>query len=383
MSLELEEHRGYLSDTVRLEAFRTAVLQAVRPGDVVLDLASGTGILGLLACRAGASRVYAVESTGVIEVAQAVAAQNGFSDRVTFVQGFSQHITLPEKVDVIVCDQIGHFGFEAGLVENGVDARERWLRPAGRFVPGRVDLYVAPVEGASLDWPVSFWRSRPADFEFSAVCDWAANDQYPSTIAGEALLGPSRRAWSIDMMTATAGALAADVELEIGRGGVLHGLAGWFDAELVPGVHVTNAPTASVRLQRSQAFLPLGEAVRVEPGDVVDVRLHVIPSEMLLTWTVTVTRAGSRVAQARHSTLQGMLLTRAHVRRTDPRFVPTLTPRGRARLSVLELCDGARSLAEIEREVLARHPDLFPSLSEAAVFVGAVVSRMAGERALS
>jgi protein arginine N-methyltransferase 1 len=80
-------------------------------------------------------------------------------------------------------------------------------------------------------------------------------------------------------------------------------------------------------------------------------------------------------ARFRQSTLKGMLLSREELRRTHPAFVPRLTPRGDARLSVLNLCDGQRPLADIEREVFERHPDLFRTLGEAATFVAEVVTR--------
>ncbi len=81
-----------------------------------------------------------------------------------------------------------------------------------------------------------------------------------------------------------------------------------------------------------------------------------------------------RRAAFRHSTLKGMLLSREELRRMDPRFVPALTPRGRARLSVLQLCDGRTPLAQIERDVFARHPELFQSLGDAGAFVAEVVT---------
>ena len=62
MSLVLDEHRRYLADRFRLLHYERALRELVRPGAVVVDLASGTGILGLFACRAGASRVYAIEA---------------------------------------------------------------------------------------------------------------------------------------------------------------------------------------------------------------------------------------------------------------------------------------------------------------------------------
>jgi hypothetical protein len=79
-----------------------------------------------------------------------------------------------------------------------------------------------------------------------------------------------------------------------------------------------------------------------------------------------------------HSTFNGMLLCKEDLLRTQPGFVPKLTPWGKARSSILELCNGVRSLAEIEREIYRRHHDLFPSEAEAAAFVAEVVTRYAG-----
>src|SRR5919112_4705572 len=69
VSLIVDEHREYLSDSTRLTVFRRAIRECVPPGAVVADIGSGTGILGLLACEAGAARVYSIEATGMIEIA--------------------------------------------------------------------------------------------------------------------------------------------------------------------------------------------------------------------------------------------------------------------------------------------------------------------------
>ena len=42
---------------------------------------------------------------------------------------------------------------------------------------------------------------------------------------------------------------------------------------------------------------------------------------------------------------------------------------------MLELCDGTRDLATIERQVFERHRDLFADQIDAAAFVAEVVSR--------
>jgi protein arginine N-methyltransferase 1 len=374
MSVIVHEHREYLSDTVRVAAYRDAIREAVRPGSVVLDLASGTGVLGLLACEAGASRVYAVEMSGMIEIGRAAAAANGYADRWVGIHGLSTDIDLPERVETIVCDQIGPFGFEAGLLHHVIDARRRFLKSGGAMVPARLDLFMAPVETFDAFAQVQFWTTRPAGFEFGPARHWAANSGYPIAFDRYHLLGSPVQGGSIDLITRGVDPLVLQAVLPIQRAGVLHGIGGWFAAQLSPSVALTNAPTAAQRINRRNAFLPIEEEVVVRPGDQVTVRVHVIPQAAVVTWTVCVAAHGV-TRRFRHSTLNGLLLAREELRRMNPRFVPSLTPRGDARRLVLELCDGRRTLAEVERAVFERHGDLFATPADAQVFVGEVVTR--------
>src|SRR5438552_5763121 len=91
-----------------MEAFERAIRRLVQPGDVVLDLGCGTGILAMLAARRGA-RVHAVESTRVAALALELAAQNGLADRITVHR--ADAVTLPpvEPVDLVVSDFLGGF----------------------------------------------------------------------------------------------------------------------------------------------------------------------------------------------------------------------------------------------------------------------------------
>ncbi len=152
MSLVLDEHREYLSDANRLDAYGRAIAELVKPGSVVVDLGAGTGIMGLLACRAGAGRVYCIEETSLIGLTREIFRANDFADRVTFIKDLSTYITLPEQADVVIADQIGRFGFEAGVFEYFNDARKRFLKPGGVLLPSRIDLMVAPVEHEELIW---------------------------------------------------------------------------------------------------------------------------------------------------------------------------------------------------------------------------------------
>lgn len=386
MSTVIDEHREYLSDGPRLAAFRQAIGALVTPDSVVLDLGCGTGILGLLACRAGAKQVYAIDEGGMIEVARSLCEANRFTDRMTFIKGLSTQIELPELVDLVVADQIGHFGFEAGICEFFRDARSRFLKPNGRMIPGRIDLHIAPVEHQALRNQVDFWQQAPEqgliEFDLSPVHLPALNSGYPVKLQPDHLLGPGVMAVSFNPGE-TPEPMRFHAELIVGMAGLLHGFGGWFVAHLSPGVTMSNSPLFTQRINRRNVYFPIAQPVPVKKDDRIDLSMTILPSQTLVSWKVQVWRAASTaetnrqtiLAESSHSTMQGMLLSREDLQRTRPDFVPHLTPWGQARQTVLSCCDGSLPLAAIEQEVLRRHSDLFRNLAAASAFVAEVVTR--------
>ena len=169
--------------------------------------------------------------------------------------------------------------------------------------------------------------------------------------------------------------LRIDTTFTVRRPGTLDGVAGWFAAQLSPSIAVSNSPLDPGRITRRQAFFPLEAPVAVGEGDRVELAMRILPDESIVSWVVTIHTGAGAPLRFSHSTLKGMLLSGSELRMTDPAYRPSLTDRGIARRSVLELCDGARPLAQIEAEVLARHPALFRTPADAAVFVGEVVTR--------
>ena len=156
----VENCQSLLLDAIRLEQFTTAVAQVVQPGDRVADVGCGSAVLGLLCLQAGAGHVDAIDSTAAIEIARQSLTRAGWGEQANFIHGKSFQVDLPEPVDVVICDHVGYFGFDYGLVETMADARHRFLKkPGGRLIPGRLQLQLGAVESDKCRQLAEGWQA--------------------------------------------------------------------------------------------------------------------------------------------------------------------------------------------------------------------------------
>lgn len=368
----LEEHLGYVADAVRIGRFSQALRTVIKPGDRVADLGCGTGILGILALQLGAGHVYGIDESGMVEVARQAAATSGLEDRFSFVTGRSQHTELPELVDVAVCDHVGYFGIDYGIVELLQDARRRLLKPGGALVPARLHLEIAAIESQRCQEKVNGWRAKHVPTGLHSLRGHSVNMKHTAEFRADEVISRPAALGSIDLIRDDREFFSWSTELRMTRTGTVHGLGGWFDCELCEGVRMTNSPVAETPIQRPQVFLPIDEPVEVLAGDLARVTVMARPAEHLIAWTVDIPSSGRRFS---HSTWLGMPLSTEELLRADPSRLPKLSREGAARAIVLGYCDGRRTAREIEQAVLLEHPGLFPSSSEISRFVARVLAR--------
>ena len=103
---EIEWHRDMLADRHRVESFWRVLSEAVCPDDIVVDIGTGTGLLALMALRAGASRIYAIERGDIIELARDIARRNGLDDRIEFVRGDSRQVARTQPLEVLMSERL-------------------------------------------------------------------------------------------------------------------------------------------------------------------------------------------------------------------------------------------------------------------------------------
>ncbi|MEO8700596.1 MAG: 50S ribosomal protein L11 methyltransferase [Kofleriaceae bacterium] len=255
-------HRHLLDDRVRTGAFLRAIARCVKPGDVVADLGTGTGVLAIAARRAGARQVFAIDHDPIVRVAAAIARANQV-DGITFLEQHAREVVLPRPVDVIISECFGPLAIGGTMIRAVTELRARSLVPGGRMIPERVRLYAAPVDAPRLFAEIAAFARPRYGIRWAIANTLATQNVYNTVIEPRLLLARAGELHAIAFATDSwRGELDATVGFVTTRKGRIHGFAGWFVGELGGGVTLTTAPGKPATIWR-QVFLPLAQPIVV------------------------------------------------------------------------------------------------------------------------
>ena len=357
----LEEHLSYLQLPGRSASYRRALRQVVQPGDIVADLGCGIGVLGLFALEAGAAHVYGVDSSNAAELAREAMQRAGLADRYTVLRGSSFEVTLPEPADLLLCDHVGFFGVDYGIVPMLADARERFLKPGGRIMPGRIDLFLAGVSSPQAAGLIEAWRDPDLPEPLHHLRGHAVNTKHAVDLTGAELCTEGQLCGSVDLTRSAPPHIALTAELVARRACRVDGIAGWFSCQLAQGAAMTNDPADPTSITRSQAFLPAETPFDVSEGDTIGVEIGLRTDGDHLSWTIT---PPSGAAQAMSSWKGAILHPHDLAVQSGRPIVPGR--HGRIAAAVLAAMDGSCAIDDIVARVARDHRDLFASEGDLA-----------------
>lgn len=383
MMYGISDYDAMIADDIRTRAYVAAIGAAVRPGDVVIEIGTGFGFFAVAACRAGARRVYAIESDPVSAIAPEFLAANACSDRVTVLHGDSRRLSLPESGDVLLEDLRGVLPLFGSRISTLVDARTRLLRPGARFVAQRDSIWAAPT---AADAKFAGAHIAPGDAPFGidrrVVAARVRQDWHRARLSKGALFAPPALLATLDLATVADADVDGRAEWTVAHDGTLDGIAVWFDATLAGDHTISNAPSAPPALY-GQAFLPLERSLSVFTGDTLSMhfRAKLIDDEYLFSWDTAFDGVDGSRARFRQSNLGAMSLRRDALHRRHSDFTPIAGAAQERLERLLSLVDGRRSAEAIAAELRSAFPQHFTTANAALAFTSATLGALADAEA--
>lgn len=360
-------HRTMVFDQVRNAAFARALQACVTPDSVVLDLGAGLGILGLLAAAAGAKRVYLVEKEPVVRLARELARANGVEDRVVILEGRIEDLELPEPVDIILSVFTGNLLYSEDLLPALFHARDHWLKPGGRLLPDKAELWLAPASAEALHREqLVRWSEPMLGLDMSAARRYAGNEiiwlprgRWQGTLLAAAPL------CQLDLASAGSADCAGSARPQVLEPGLCHGLLGWIRLQ-VGDTWLSTAPD-SPDMHWNNAFLPFDVPLALAAGETLELSLR-RPQAGDWSWSLA-----AHGELRRQSAFLARLDGPAELRRLAATFQPVSDVHGRAVASALQWMDGSRSSAEMAAELHREWPQLFADETAALELVRQLV----------
>jgi protein arginine N-methyltransferase 1 len=364
-----------IADQVRMDAYVSALRNAITPDSVVLDIGTGPGVFAVLACKFGAKRVYAIEPADAIQLAREFSAANGCSEQIVFFQDLSTRVSLPERADVIISDLRGVLPLFQQHVGSIIDARRRFLASGGALIPQRDSLWAAVVSAPKTyaDY-VRPWSGNGYGLDLRPAEQLVLNTWAKKRVTSDQLLVEPKCWATLDYTTIESSDIHAELSWIVTRAGAADGLSVWFDAVLAEGVGFSNGPDAP-ELIYGNAFFPLQEPVNLGAGDHVaaSIDADLVGDDYVWRWETKVTRPSQTprlIANFKQSTFLGAPRSLSQLRKRAGTYLPRLNDDGEIDSFVLANMNGSTSSEEIARQVATRYPNRFVTINEALNRVG-------------
>ena len=168
-------HFVMLADDLRNDAYQQAIEQAVSADSVVLDIGTGSGLLAMMAAKAGAKKVIACEMhPRLAETAREIVAANGFSKKIQVINkkstAFDPDTDLPEKANILVSEILDAGAIGEGVLPTVRHAVKNLLTDDAIIIPAKVEIF-----GQLIEIPA---RSKVNPVRQISGFDLSAFDQY-------------------------------------------------------------------------------------------------------------------------------------------------------------------------------------------------------------
>jgi Tetratricopeptide repeat/Ribosomal protein L11 methyltransferase (PrmA) len=244
-------HFAMMNDRPRNDAYQAAITRLV-PGKRVIDIGTGTGLLAMMAARAGATCVTTCEAIAPIaERAGEIIALNGFADRIAVIACHSTDLavgtSLAEPAQVLVTETFSSDLLSEGVLPAVEHAYEQLLTPDAIVIPRVAAAKAYLIGGSEIE--AMLFAGRSNGFDLSLFNDFAP----PILAAGmnnvvHDVLSDDFDLFSFDLRTRRFPMERRQIDVKVTKSGVAAGLVQWIHLDLDGTNHYENRPSSGPHL---------------------------------------------------------------------------------------------------------------------------------------
>ncbi|KAJ9072975.1 hypothetical protein DSO57_1021457 [Entomophthora muscae] len=286
--LESATYEVFEKDPVKYQLYEQAVYKALvdlnRAHDPVVIIVAGAGRGPLVdRCLKAAEtaelpiKLYAVEKNPNAFVTLQRRKAQDWHDKVTIFFSDMRSWVAPEKADILVTELLGSFG-DNELSPECLDGAQKVLKDGGISIPCDYSSYLAPMSSVRLHESIAAYN-EPSKFEIP----------YVVMFQQVRLLADPAKTWTFTHPLPASGDLV-DASIDNSRNdrysvnrfkftpdteGLVHGLAGYFEATLYKDVVMSIHPTnhSPGMFSWFPLFFPLSSPIHVTPGTQLEVHI--------------------------------------------------------------------------------------------------------------
>ncbi len=240
-------HFAMINDRPRNNAYQAAIVRAA-PGKRVLDIGTGTGLLAMMAARAGAKVVTSCEATEVIaERACDIVALNGLAGQINVIARHSTAISagreLQQRAEVLITETFSSDLLSEGILSTVEHAHRQLLTPDAVVVPRIASAKAYLAGGAGIE--AMLYAGSSNGFDLSPFNEFAP----PLLAAGmndvvHDVLSDDVELFSFDLRAKLFGIESRSLDIRATGSGVVAALLQWIRLELDDQAQYENRPSS-------------------------------------------------------------------------------------------------------------------------------------------
>ncbi|MBO9574424.1 MAG: tetratricopeptide repeat protein [Sphingobium sp.] len=270
-------HIPMMNDVRRNHAFEMAIKAAIKEkgkGARVLDIGTGSGLLSMMAARAGAGPITACEMVPVIaDMARQIVADNGYAGKIAIHTKPSTDLEvgkeLKERADILVSEILSSDLLTENVLDTFEDAHARLLKDDAVIIPRAASAIGCLVESPVLADYV--FVDQVSGFDLSRFGE-LATQKLPihGTMTDWRRLSDDVELVRVDLTLKQQAADLHVLSVPVTADGVATGIVQWMHVDLAEGVTFDNHPDGYTDGGWLQVLHNFPRPIQVRAGETLD-----------------------------------------------------------------------------------------------------------------